>query len=281
VTDPVATHFTYDPLNDQYSDKQDAAKFVRMDGGSSSIPGSQQLKFNLKRAITSGTILFTWDWYWGKEFRTNRGGVNFYKMFQMLIDGHGWWTLMSNLQWASEGDSREVGKASDSFRPGQLPEGAIQREPFTPGGLGAPDQRNKSGTQYAQRHSVWSRYWIEIKLLQPPSAFTDWSVAHLAGQPLGPNPADGQGRWHMVSLWMADETRDAQRLLYRVPMNWNAELGWEPAALSFRFEMNTSQAPLSLTGPLIGYARNLVVLHNYNLPNVADTDSFIFKRPVR
>ena len=48
VADPVAAHFTYDPLNDTYADRQDAAKFVRTDGGSASIPGTQKMKFNIR-----------------------------------------------------------------------------------------------------------------------------------------------------------------------------------------------------------------------------------------
>lgn len=282
VSDPVATNFTYDPLNDNYADKQDAAKFVRSEGGSSSIPGSQQLKFNFRNAFgPSDTALLTWDWYWGKEFRTNRGAVTAYKMFQMVMDGHGWWTLMSRLAAASDSDTGEVGKASDEFRSGVLADGVVQRSPFYPTGMGAVDSRRSSGGEYGQRHSVWSRYWIEIRFLRPPSEFTEWSSAHLGGRPLGPNPEDPQGRWHMVSLWMADETRNAQRLLYRVPINWNSALNWEPTAITFRFEMNTSQDPLSLIGPLIGYGRNVVLLRNYSLPPVAETDSLIFQRPRR
>lgn len=279
VADSVSTHFTYSPSTDSYPDKQDAAKFVRSEGGSSSIPTTQQLRFNLRK-IQSGTALLTWDWYWGREFRENRGAVNFYKMFQMIIDGHGWWTLMTGLTWASDSDTREIGKAWDSFRSGTLADGVVQREPWHPAGLGAVDQRRGSPTQYPQHHSVWSRYWIEIRLLQPPTEFTEWSVAHLGGRPLSPNPDDAEGRWHMVSLWMADENRSPQRLLYRVPVNWNAGLGWEPHLSMFKFEMNTSQPALSLTGPLIGYGRNVVILHNYRLPAVAESDTTLFQKPV-
>jgi hypothetical protein len=207
--------------------------------------------------------------------------VNHYKMFQVQVGGHAWWTLMSGLAWASKTDARQVGMANDQFGSGGLADGVIKRGPWTPAGPGTPDQTNKSGSQHPQHHSVWTRYWIEVKMLQPPSAFTEWSDEYLGGAPLGANPDDPEGRWHMVSLWMADENRAPRRLLYRVPINWNAAQGWEPQLTLFRFEMNTSQPPDSLVGPLIGYGRNTVLLHNYALPAVPETDAFIFQRPRR
>jgi hypothetical protein len=84
----------------------------------------------------------------------------------------------------------------------------------------------------------------------------------------------------MISMWTADENRPVRRLLYRVPINWNGVL-WDPIVDMFKFEMNTSQPPGSLIGPLVGYGRNVVLLHNYNLPNVAETDKVIFRQPVR
>lgn len=281
VGDPVATYFTYSPDSDTYPDKQDAAKFLRPAGGSSSIPGPQQLRMPIGASLSSGSVLITWDWWWGKEFQSNRGGVNHYKMFQVMIDGHAWWTLMANLAWANTGDAGEVTKVSDEFRSGKLASGMVTGSPFSPAGEGAADQRNRSGSQHGQKHGTWTRYWIEVNMLQPPSAFTDWSKAYLGGRAVSLNPDDPEGRWHMVSLWTADENRPARRLLYRVPVNWNAGLGWKPHVSLFRFEMNTSQPPLSLTGPLIGYGRNVVILHNYKLPAVAETDTYLFQKPVR
>lgn len=280
VADPVATNFTYNPAADTHPDRQDAAKFVLMPGGSSSISGKQQLRMSIP-ALASGSVLLSWDWYWGREFRDNRGAVNHYKMFQAQIGGHSWWTLMSGMAWASDTDERQVGMPNDQFRSGTLADGVLKRGPFTPAGPGTPDQTNNSGSQYPQHHSVWTRYWIEVKMLQPPSAFREWSDEYLGGAPLGANPDDPEGRWHMVSLWMADENRAPRRLIYRAPLNWNAALGWDPRLTLFRFEMNTSQSADSLDGPLVGYARNTVLLHNYALPAVPETDTFIFQRPRR
>lgn len=283
VGDPVATIFTYDPAGDDYPDKQDAAKMIRTPGESSSIPGTQQLRMPFKPRIESGSVLITWDWYWGKEFRTNRGAVNHYKMFQVMMDGHGWWTLMANLAWASQTDSNEVSKVSDEFRGKAPAEGVLTKSPWTPAGPGTPDQRplKSNTTQYPQYHSRWTRYWIEVNMLQPPYAFTDWNQTYLDGRVLGPNPDDPEGRWHMVSLFSADEVRGVQRLLYRVPVDYGGLNKWAPWITTFRLELNTSQPRDSLTGPLIGYARNVVVLHNYKLPNVAEADTYLFQKPIR
>jgi hypothetical protein len=50
---------------------------------------------------------------------------------------------------------------------------------------------------------------------------------------------------------------------------------------SFDFEFNTScNPPPCQTGPLIGYGRNVVVLHNYALPTVdPEADADIFQKP--
>jgi hypothetical protein len=278
TNDNVSTFFTYSPATDSYPQAQDAAKFLVPAGrASASIPGTQQLKMGLPR-IDSGTVLITWDWYWGPEFRSKRGDMRNYKAWQLMIDGHAWWTLMTNLSQAG-GDANEVTKTSDEFRPGTRADGMIRNEKVLPSGPGTPTQYPNE--TYPQYHSRWTRYWVEVKLLQPPSAFREWSDAYLGGAPLRGNSDDPSGRWHMVSLWSADENRNAQRLLYRVPMNWDAATGRQPHVSMFRFEMNSSQET-GFIGPFVGYGRNVVVLHNYTLPATnPETDAFLFQRPTR
>jgi hypothetical protein len=197
-------------------------------------------------------------------------------MWQAQMDGHGWWTLMANLSKADA--AGEVAKTSDEFRSGPRAEGMVRSEKVSPAGPGTPSQYPHES--YPQYDSRWTRYWIEVKLLQPPSAFKEWSSAYLNGAPLPGNADDPEGRWHMVSLWSADEQRPAQRLLYRVPMNWQAPK-WDPRLSTFRFEMNSSQSE-GFIGPWIGYGRNVVVLHNYPLPATSNPESDpIFERPQR
>jgi hypothetical protein len=179
-----------------------------------------------------------------------------------------------------------VTKVSDEFGPGTLANAMTRGERVSPSGPGTPSQYPSQ--TYPQYHGRWVRYWLEVKLLQPPSAFTDWSAAYCnptvctgnGGREIGPNPGEPQGRWHMVSLWTADEQRGVQRLLYKVPMNWKSELGRGPHLTRFDFEVNTSQST-GFIGPFVGYGRNVVVLRNYPLPAVPESDTTLFQRPRR
>lgn len=283
TADKRSTFFTYDPRNDSYPSAQDAAKFFRppAENGGASIPGKQRLFMFLPR-LDTGSIILTWDWYWGPEFRYNHGTVWHWKAFHLMIAGHPWWTLMHNLDPSfSSPDPNEVAKVTDEIGGGLRANGIVTTERVTPSGPGTPPQRPTYREAYAQYHSRWTRYWIEIRLAQSPSAFTDWSDAYLGGAPLGGNAQDAQGRWHMVSLWSADENRDVQRLLYRVPVNWvGAAQQRDPYISRFEFQMNSSKR--GLTGPLIGYARNVVLLHNYKLASAnPEADTFLFQRPRR
>ncbi len=274
TADDVAKVWSYNPSGDTYANKQDAAKLLIPAGlATSSISTYQQLRMPVPQ-IGGGSLLITWDWFWGPEFLSNRGGMNHYKVFHVIMGGHALWTLMHSPAWASGGD---IGKIWDSMQTaGTYPAGLIRREPFTPSGEGAPDQRSGSGEQIGIQANTWMRYWLEIKMFQPPSAFVEWN--RVTGTTLQANGSDPQGRWHMASLWFADEKRNVQRVLYRVPVSWNSL--WDPNISRFDFEMNTSQNT-GFIGPWIGYGRNVVLLRNYKLPSVPETDSFIFQRPLR
>jgi hypothetical protein len=281
TADKSSMYFTYEFGNDAYADPQDGAKFFRAPSanGGASVPIKQQLRMPLPR-VESGSIILTWDWYWGREFRMNQGDVTHWKAFHVMVGGHPWWTLMHNLGPSrGSADPDEVAKVTDEIGPGFRANGMAFSERVTPSGPGTPAQRPSYAEAYPQYHSRWTRFWIEIRLLQPPSAFTDWSDAYLGGGPLNSNNGDPQGRWHMVSLWSADENRDVQRLLYRVPMNWKSEIpAREPYPTLFIFEMNSSKK--GLAGPLIGYGRNVVLLYDYKLPATnPETDAFLFQRP--
>jgi hypothetical protein len=270
-----STFFTYQFSADPYPAAQDAAKFFVPAGAlSSNIPIAQQLWFPIP-TISTGSIVLTWDWYWGPEFRANRGGMNFYKMFQVEMGGHGWWTLMHGLSYASA--PGEAARISDSFRTGFFADPSqTKREPWERPGPGAVTPQ----WTFPIYDSRWTRYWIEIKFAQPPGAFTEFSEAYLGGVPVRPNAYDPQGRWVMVSQWIADERRPPTRILYRVPAEYTNGIGWDAYVQRFRFEMNTSQSK-GFIGPWIGYGRNVVVLHNYALPRVPETDRLLFQQPVR
>lgn len=76
-SDKTAMYVTYDPANDSYPMRQDAAKIVIPAG---SLPNQVHLPLNLQGG---GTALMTWDAWWGPEFLTKTGGLNNHKTFQI------------------------------------------------------------------------------------------------------------------------------------------------------------------------------------------------------
>lgn len=290
VAQGPSTHFTYSPETDNYPAKQDAAKFFKINSGngSGSVPTTQQLRFQgfgEDLGTSAKSIIFTWDWYWGPEFRDNRGGVSNYKTFQFQMDGHTWWTLMNSSAPAETLSAGTVAVVTDEFsaghgvEPGPLaPNGMLNSERVIPSGPGTPYSQASYATALPLYQARWNRYWVEIRPAQPHTAFTDWNAAY--GVTLQPNPNDPQGRWHMVSVWIADEQRAPIRSLYRVPVGWNSARGWRPHISLFRFEMNSSKT--GFVGPFIGYGRNVAILRDYALPHVnPESDTFLFQKPVR
>lgn len=246
----ASTAFTYDA-------EYDAARFLLPVGAPNSASGSQQLWFPV--GVGDGSVVITWDWRWGHEFQTYRGGVNFYKTWQVMGGGKGWWTIYTMMAWAMQ--AGEVGRAANAFRAGVLADGTLTQDTWTPCGAGTLPGK-KADNSYPVLHSLWSRYWIEVLPLQPPSAFHEWADAHNGGVEIGPNPMDPEGRWQMVSIYLADAQRPVQRLMYRVPVNYTGTATWSPVIESFRFEMNTSQSDAVRTGPFVAHARNLAMLRN-------------------
>lgn len=287
VAAPVSTAFTYSPLTDTYPLRQDAAKLVIPAGGwdgagSASLPGTQQVRFALP-TYTDGSIILTWDWYWGPELVPNMGGVINWKAFQVEVAGHGWWTLMQSPGvMGSTLVQPQCAVITDEIRSTPLvpAAGLITPERVTPSGLGTLPQTPTYLQAFRIMHSRWTRYWVEVNLFQPASAFVDWNATY--GVTLQPNASPGSnGTWHMVSEWIADEQRPAARVLFRVPMDFTgpraAATPWSGKVDRFRFEQNTSKK--NFVGPWIGYGKNVALLRNILLPAINPEASLFFQQP--
>jgi hypothetical protein len=264
--------FKYTWPTDTYARPQDAAKLVKPprkdfskwfptrtfgDNGDENIPGPQTLRIPL--GISSGTVLITWDVYWGEEFQTNAGWdnnpVNAWKTF-FLYAGVG--TGGTEGQWLghdhigmARGTPGLVSKHHEGIGSKLVTRarGMITRDPLEPTGAAAEKFRT-FGTYYNR----WTRYWLEYRMNVPGSEFTEWSANYLGGG----TPLDGN--WDMATLWIADEQRNARRVFYRVPSGRRAT---DTMLANFRFSWDTSTTNLAgggLTGPVIAYVRNLVVL---------------------
>lgn len=268
----VSTNFTYIWPSDTYVTPFDAAKFVHVPKSSvyeqDCIASSQALHFPI--GMSTGKILITWDFFYGREFMANMGGLANHKEYQ-VPDGASTATFSGSIyfetqcRWNIRPTTNDVCLLSHRMYASTF-DGVTDFNPYTPTGSSA--QVTKT---YPLKHSVWSRFWIEMQMAQPSSAFTSWSS--FIGTPLTGGP------YHMMSAWVADENRDPVRILYQVP--WPIR---DPYLPDFYFEFNTSGHPSSAgspsgqSGDIIGYARNVATLRDYAL---SESDTTVFVKPIR
>jgi hypothetical protein len=241
---------------------------------SDSLPTTNQIKMPI--GIGDGTILYTWDWFYTSEWRTHRGSIGAFKMFKTETGGTAttvepWWTKLLDTRRRTT-DVLTVGTYHDAAALSSQAPGFISGKPVNPTGEGAAPANTFQ--QYVGR---WTRYWVEIKLNRPASDFTDWANKYNGGVEIPANTKVGSnGLYHMNSVWIADEQRDAVCVLYRAPA-WPNKFVTE-----FKIEINTSDQAPARTGDWFGYVRGFNCLHNYNLPaNGHLNDPLIFQRPVR
>jgi hypothetical protein len=300
---------------DPYPDPQDGAKQISIKHQRSSdgawVLLTNQLHFRIPDTLTTGTLFFTWDYYFTPSWRDARGGVSNVKAFkfQQNVDT-AYWTLMESAgQGAQNLPSPIVTTHTDELGDGNLAQGMNWGECVSPAGEGVSYVQSIAavkGCRYEtarpHAHSKWTRYIVEIRLLQAPSAFTSWNSTYCTGSvctgnggtEIAQNPQDdtdgdgtleaGEGRWHMISIWTWQEGETSPtRIIYQAPFGWNpnkkSKIG------RFDFEMNSSKT--GFEGPVIGYARNLMLLHNYPLTDGnngaedAANNPVVFKAPVR
>jgi hypothetical protein len=278
-----------------YDAEMDAAKVTPPWPNASGSWSCKQLKFPANSpTILADRIVLVWDWYWPVEFRVNCGGVTNFKTFQVQPNGKGWWTNMNN-QGPARNFPANVGfTITDEFRSGHGkpippsiyqpngPDGMESSERVQPAGAGTlidPSAGLYTQLDYDKSvpvdHSVWHRVIIEVRMNQPPSAFTSWSETYLNGATLNNNPVSWTDNWFMVSKWYMSETMPPTRVLYQVPMGGREEAYYGPIT-SFTFEMNSSKE--NAIGPMSGWGRNVLVLKNLD---VDEDDTRLFRQPVR
>lgn len=229
VSQPLNGTWGYHPESDTHPEAQDAMKLTvdkfKADGVTRvwSIAGANQLYLWLdSRVDAPDTILYTWDWYWCQEFATNSGGVYAYKTWQTRnTKSAGWWTHLHRIYGDTDTvhyfDAMRVGR-SEAMAPDGMTHPGDDR--VAPLGLGVYVSQINYRNAKQTPPSKWCRYWVEIKLGQPGEDFTDWQAA--TGTLPGKNPSDmsGLNRWNMLSMWVATEDEEVERIMYRVPMAW-------------------------------------------------------------
>jgi hypothetical protein len=238
----------------------------------------------------------TWDQWSGPEVPANCGGITNYKLLGIHIDNHSYWTTMNNMGPArdynaangthiAQFNTDECNSPANVLAPGILRDERVQST--TTGKTDGAGQTNKAGLpgaltrrQYpvytdavAQYVGRWTRYWIEVRPMQPyDTAFTEWEAF------TGLSMTDSTAGWWMWSKWQMDELDSApKRILYKVPINANAA-SWVTQHIS-RIRFTADSSKTGFIGPWVMYFRNFVVLKNYTLPSTPETDSFIFQAP--
>jgi hypothetical protein len=265
-----------------------------------SLPTNMQLKWEM--GYSTGSVLITWDMYATSEWRSGLpAGFSAYKTYNLRhgatpTDEGNRWTIVQQISDRTSDLRTYCADMHRGMTSGGKAQGVnpLGKDWMTP--TGNPDIPART---YRLRHSVWTRWWVEIKFAQDATEFTDWSA--LVCDPANPtNPctesggtmiaantkAGSDGKWHMISAWVADEERDPVAVLYRVPVWWGkytdtASVPY-PYLSRFDFEFNTSDVdPVPGASSLYCYARGFHTLRNYTVVDDWESDTVIFQKPVR
>lgn len=229
-------YITYDPRRDPDSRRQDAAKiFIPAD--KVSVPN--QVRMPIPPA-PGQSLLVTWDAWFGKEWRMESQGSGTYKQFQFSSNDRIWTEIRSRFDQAQKTsaiamvDVRSYGQTEAGRSDGPffrtLGPNVVENQPLAP----------QIG-QFAIAPETWTRYWVYFR------------------------PA---GEWYEFSVWVADETRDPVRLFNGLQMKPNPNDGsnyWNKFWLEYNTSFEGSRMPPG-RGPLVGYARNVVMLRGVANP---------------
>lgn len=248
-------------------------------------PREQSLYFPM--SISSGKILVVVDKWHSRGFKFGRTDwLRQIKPFRLRTTHGDYWSAaqvgdwpqasyesVNGVPWTSSWGtqmnllSTEVDDYSTTTA--NKPRGHSSGDPVSPTGQGAQAARH-----YNYPWQTWVRHVFEIRMFEPHTAFTAWNTA--TSVTLQSNPQDASGRWHMMSHWVMTEAAGPTRIMYKRP--WFTDVG--ASFEKFNFNYHTSQDWPTMTGPLVAYARNLVILHNYELPATPEDDDVIFQRPL-
>lgn len=245
------TGVTYGPTADPDPRRQDAAKIV--------IPADgNNLRTQIWLPINHSArtpLLVTWDAWFGKEFDHANTGIPTYKAFQIGSPGENIYTeIQTRFSMAKEVPGAVAMTAIRQYASDQQGPNVV----FGPVLNGRNYGSNVIGpmvNEFGVAPEVWTRYWVSMV----PQA---------------------DGEWFRLSMWVADETRGPVQIYDGLQIR--PQIGPRPVEVSmdgswgiFRLEYNTSTSEVAQRGPLVSYARNVVML------SVAGDVSNLLQRPIR
>jgi len=192
----VATNKFWEYLGgaDEHPEAQDAAKLVMFH----SLATGSQLRVRLNDFnLVDGTVVFGVDHYMASDCYYNinpDGGLN-HKHINIMDGGDKgagdsiymevralYRPVTQTYPLLAIRDLRTYGQGNNVDNEGPLaPEGVVRNTPYEPTGPGAATVQS-----VVSKVGKKLRYWYEIKLSQPGTAFTDWDAAYnTSGYPLG------------------------------------------------------------------------------------------------
>lgn len=281
VPDPPAYIFSYINGNDPYSDPQDGAKFV--DPGPMYIQQQLRMGFPKQFNANGGTLIISWDFWHGIEFRNNQGSVVSEKAYRVKFSPSGS-TLygIPKIYLKSEATGVGAGPLSIGLHNATLqisqglplPPGYTANDAVDPTGKDAYKSANRNPTSqnYCIQWGKYTRYWLLFEFNKPAAFFLEWEQTYNVTL-----DTTNDRRYTALSCWGWDEDRAIARLNYRMPLN---PAGDGISGFDFEFDKGIG----TLTGPLIGYGRNVFFLANYTSAALQSTqpenDTFLFRQPL-
>lgn len=242
--------------NDDFVDKQDAAKIVMPTGFTNYELMNMPLSFSAEQlGAQTATILITWDFYWDRSYADNIGGITTYKAFQIRRAGGSGGSIWYEPKTAHIGVG---GKSSwfhiRGYNTAGYPfgVGGTSLSTQTINGKNYPDNITPQLTDFAIEHNTWTRFWLEFGFTAGSTVLTN-------------------------RMWIADETRDAVQLHSSVTCNLPpVTTGATDGYLHFlQIEFNSSQSRGATAAPWIGYIRNACTLRD------APDSTVFLQRPTR
>ncbi|MBX4181341.1 hypothetical protein KW807_00555, partial [Candidatus Parcubacteria bacterium] len=225
---------TYDYTGDPDPRKQDAAKVV-VPYDSVSLP----THVRLPTTVTGGTMLLTWDAWFGQEFAWpntsftidgDTDGITNYKNFQ-IASGRIWTEVRSRFFLGHTNYPGSISLVDVRQYGGNGPDNAPAV--WKSINYGGESLGPRSG-EFNVKPQKWTRYWARFV----------------------PDTAP----YYRFTLWVADEDSPAVKIIDGVQISPNIENGqtyWDKLWLEYN---TSSNAIPPARGPLVGYFRNAVVL---------------------
>jgi hypothetical protein len=270
--------------NDPDPRRQDAAKLIIPSDGSGVKKDTNRNSIYQVRVPMGGmelghSYLVTWDAFYGDEWRHPVSGLIAHKAF--MLDGpfepNGgpkiWWETHHDYRGNKTypvNQAEEVGNLSVRYY------GSSWKE-IDGKWIGCPAGPNvASGSssftptlpyrQWKIQPERWVRHWVLVEY-----GMDSLTIADYAGGPL--TTVSNPPRGTLMSMWAADEDRDAVQIYNRLQVTL-----WQPGVREFWIEMNTSTNEVKVGRPnLVAYFRNIVMLKDVGYAGVPK----LLQRPKR